>query len=124
MSKIVYNACYGGFSLSEKAVLRIAELKGITIYKGKGNSLYTPFYLVPEEEYKRVEAIAKEKRDWTEVNKLYYSPNDIERDDPILVQVVEELGRKRMACVRISQSQKFPPAPRTALTSMMAASLS
>lgn len=28
MTKIVYNACYGGFSLSFKAACRIAELKG------------------------------------------------------------------------------------------------
>lgn len=31
MSKIVYNACYGGFNLSEKAVARYAELAGIAV---------------------------------------------------------------------------------------------
>jgi len=30
MTKIVYNNCYGGFGLSEKAVLHYAKLKGIT----------------------------------------------------------------------------------------------
>jgi len=48
MAKIVYNTCYGGFSLSQKAVERYFELK-----------------------------------DWK-----------LERDDPILVQVVEELGKE------------------------------
>lgn len=28
MTKIVYNACYGGFSLSDAAIERYAELKG------------------------------------------------------------------------------------------------
>ena len=55
MTKIVYNACYGGFGLSEAAKKRYRELKGI----GKSADLYD---------------------------------FDLERDDPILVQVVEELG--------------------------------
>ena len=55
MTKIVYNACYGGFSLSEKAIKRYWELKGETY---------------PE--------------DWWD--------RSIDRADPILVQVVEELG--------------------------------
>lgn len=52
--KIVYNACYGGFSLSDKAIARYWEIKA------------TP---IPERWYNR----------------------NIKRDDPILVQVVEEL---------------------------------
>ena len=57
MTKIVYNACYGGFGLSDKAINRYWELKG-----EKG----------PE----------------------YWYTGDLERDDPILVQVVEELGEE------------------------------
>ena len=56
MTKIVYNACYGGFGLSHEAKMRYCEIKGITeetIYDG-----------------------------------------DIERTDPVLVQVVEELEDK------------------------------
>ena len=53
MTKIVYNACYGGFGLSPKAIRRYYELGG------KTESVY-----------------------------------DIERTDPILVQIVEELGEK------------------------------
>jgi hypothetical protein len=56
MTKIVYNACYGGFGLSNRAVRRYCEIKGIT-----------------------EETIYDE---------------DIERTDPVLVQVVEELGDK------------------------------
>jgi len=108
MTKIVYNACYGGFGLSEKATLRIAELKGIKLYKGTGNSLYTPFYLVPEEEYERLKAEADNKRDWTRLNEVYYSDRDIERDDPILVQVVEELGEEASGMCADLQIAELP----------------
>ena len=58
MTKIVYNACYGGFSLSDAAIMRYAELTGLPL---------------------------------TDKNK-YIWRRDIRRDDPILAQVVEELG--------------------------------
>jgi len=59
MSKIVYNACYGGFGLSEKAINRYWEIKGAP---------------VPDD----------------------FSAYDLEgdRSDPVLVQVVEELGEE------------------------------
>lgn len=57
MTKVVYNNCYGGFGLSDKALERYNELKG--------KSLDDPIY------------------DW-----------EISRHDPILVQVVEELGEE------------------------------
>jgi hypothetical protein len=70
--------------------MRYAEIKGITIYNG--------CYLCPEEEY---EAILAEERlnpvspdRYARSNALYFSDRDIERTDPILVQVVEELGDK------------------------------
>jgi hypothetical protein len=94
MTKIVYNNCYGGFGLSEKAVMRYAELKGIKLYKGKGNSLYTPFYTVPEEEYNKIHSEDLLKKDYRRSNELYFTDRGIERDDPILVQVVEELGEE------------------------------
>lgn len=31
MAKIVYNACFGGFSLSNKAIERLAELKRVDV---------------------------------------------------------------------------------------------
>ena len=47
--KVVINACYGGFGLSEKAVMRYAELKGLTLYPER-SPLYTTYWLVPEGE--------------------------------------------------------------------------
>ena len=57
MTKIVYNACYGGFGISEKAEVRYWELKG-------------------------------------EDRPVKWYSRDLERDDPILAQVVEELGEE------------------------------
>lgn len=54
--KVVYNACYGGFGLSDEAIKRYWKIKGGT----------------PTERW-------------------YH--RDLERDDPVLVQVVEELGK-------------------------------
>lgn len=79
MTKIVYNTCFGGFGLSDAAVLRYGELKGIRFYLEKGQ-WSTVFWLLPPEE--RVDNGA---------NQSFWA-DSIERDDPILVQVVEELG--------------------------------
>jgi hypothetical protein len=56
--KVVINACFGGFDLSDAAIRRYAEIKGIEPYPMKGPVLYS---------------------------------GDLERNDPALVQVVEEL---------------------------------
>jgi hypothetical protein len=59
MTKIVFNACYGGFGLSDKAVARYWEIKGLPVHDA-------------------------------------FTISDIEEDraDPVLVQVVEELGEE------------------------------
>lgn len=80
--KIVYSACYGGYGLSEQAVIRYAELTGIKIYPEK-ESFYTMYYLTPPTGDEQVDG----NRDTFEVD-------SIERHDPFLVQVVEELGEE------------------------------
>jgi len=63
MHKVVYNACFGGFSLSADAV-RLAKRAA-----GKNSA-------------------------WSKVSEEYgYLGGDIERHDPILVAVVERLGK-------------------------------
>lgn len=81
--KIVYSACYGGYGLSEEAILRYTELVGIEVYPEKEDSWYTMYYLTPPTGDKQ----ADYNRDTFEVG-------GIERHDPALVQVVEELGEK------------------------------
>lgn len=82
MGKVVYNACHGGFGLSRKAMLRYAELKGIQIYpEPSGFMDLVTYYLQPPSGDGPLDAIRESLRD-----------HGIERDDPALVQVVEELG--------------------------------
>lgn len=73
MTKIVYNKCYGGFGLSKKAVERYFQLKGWGL-------------VVVRQEYGF--------RRYYHNNGVPFYPHDLERDDPILAQVVEELGNE------------------------------
>ena len=74
MGKVVYNSCYGTFSLSYKAKERMVELG----YEMELNPNYDP---TSEEWYNRTV-------------KYKTCESTIPRHDPILVQVVEELGDK------------------------------
>lgn len=56
--KVVINDCFGGFSLSNKAIARYNEITG----RNRSND--------------------------------YCDGREIKRDDPVLVQVVEELGKE------------------------------
>lgn len=63
--KIVINRCYGGFGLSKKATEMYAEKKGITdLGTWQHDAFYTNFYC-----------------------------RDIYRGDPVLIEVVETLGK-------------------------------
>lgn len=103
--KIVINKCFGGFGLSLKAQKRYLELKGLPcyfykqtkynfkdgineycIYNDSDNDMFAYTFTkylgdkvdiekLPDEEYKKYN--------------FYYG--DIERNDPILIQVVKEL---------------------------------
>ena len=96
MTKIVYNACFGGFSLSHEAIMRYAEIKGITLYVQE-DLFMNHYYLCPPEEFERIQAedyakpVQPDRFDAS--SELYFSDSDIERNDPALVQVVEELGK-------------------------------
>lgn len=64
--KIVINACHGGFGLSKEAIEQYAKLKGIEL--GKYNKSY-----------------------------FYYeglSEHEIPRNDPALIEVVEQMGEE------------------------------
>lgn len=103
MAKVVYSACYGGFGLSEEAVKRYAELKGLSLFPERdprSGFLSPTYWLAPEGERSGIlpdgawakatdEQRAESNRRYRE---LVLTPRDIERTDPILVQVVEDLG--------------------------------
>ncbi len=100
--KIVINSKHGGFQLSDEAILRYAELKGLKVWveqDAKFKSLTHHWTVPPEERMSFPEnavwaALPMDERQ--ALNKKYGSQQiyerDMDRDDPILVQVVEELG--------------------------------
>lgn len=73
MAKVVYNACYGGFGLSPAATERYAEIKGIALYQRQDRFSFIVYYTDPG------------------FNEFFWD-RDLDRHDPALVQVVEELG--------------------------------
>lgn len=102
MTKIVYNGCSGRFSVSDAAIRRYAEIKGIKLYPEVDGKFghFTTYWTVPKEERGAIlegdawNAASQEER--IASNKAYddltLGIRDFERDDPVLVQVVEELG--------------------------------
>lgn len=99
--KVVINKCYGEFSLSHEGMVRYAKLKGLTLYP-EGDGLYTTYWTVSPKN--RVTELSNEAffalphaerieydRKWSEQT---LHAGSIPRNDPALVQVVEELGDK------------------------------
>lgn len=111
MHKIVINDCYGGFGLSPIAVKRYYELKGTPIYfyTYDRSTLYRENSKLKKCKYTKVNPEDLEERDsyivvtkdlGVSFIKPYNSPIkemtwcEPERTDPILIQVVEELGKE------------------------------
>lgn len=99
--KVVINTCYGGFSLSNEGVLRYAAIKGLKVWPEKGRWGLTYWLVPPEERVSDITGKAWAKmpiEDRIAHNKKHAAQTlydrDIPRDDPALVQVVEELGEK------------------------------
>ena len=100
MTKVVYNACYGGFGLSKEACQRYWDIKGQPIWfeDGQFGAYFTVWFVPPEErpEQKEWSSMTMDERD--NFNHQYYQhtwrENNVDRHDPVLVQVVEELGDK------------------------------
>jgi len=76
--KIVINKCFGGFNLSEEAVLLYGKKKGLNIIVVRDKIMKSlhHYYL-------------DEVKDGN-----YFSDRDIQRNDSVLIEVVEELGGK------------------------------
>lgn len=97
--KIILNKCYGGFDVSEEAYKLYAEKKGLTLYcyyydyknnrmvkNVKAGSSFFKYYFTKDFGY----SVEDKKIDWS--THLYLDSGH--RDDPILIEVVEELGKK------------------------------
>lgn len=117
--KVVINVQFGGFGLSPQATKRLSELQGreCYFYAHEKISVDSPLVRITEEEassqtyylwhaYDVPEMHELANEDWIDLTEeqreertkffdqhsLYY--HDIARNDPFLVQVVEELGEK------------------------------
>ena len=101
--KVVINARHGGFGLSDDAVVRYNEILGREVWI-MGD--YFPTYsLVPPEERQDAglkygsptnwhEMSMEEKQKWNEIyREQTFSTSDLARNDPVLIQVVEELRK-------------------------------
>jgi hypothetical protein len=101
---IVISKCHGGFGLSAQAVKLYLKLKGQQCWIEKSQYGTDHVWLVPK--HQRVEYdVAPEK--WhsmtqaerqqhnTLCDQQLFSERAIDRDDPVLVQAVRELGSKR-----------------------------
>jgi hypothetical protein len=102
--KIVINRCFGGYGLSHEAIMRYLDLRGITVYpeqsEGGGTWKFLTYWLVkPEDRLEEKEGESfytmtmDERQDY---NKRFsdetFGVEDISRDDPVLIEVIEELG--------------------------------
>ena len=100
MTKVVYNACYGGFGLSKEACQRYWDIKGQSIWfeDGKFGAYFTVWFVPPEERPEQKEwssMTVDERHDFNyQYSKQTWRENNVDRHDPVLVQVVEELGDK------------------------------
>lgn len=109
--KIVINTCYGGFSLSFAGLKRYYEIKfpERKLYLYKRDFSTGTYTKVSEDEYdydkydsfytdifdKDFGTTFKEDDiDYNTFNDHFVSIHDFKRTDPVLVQVVEELGNK------------------------------
>jgi hypothetical protein len=100
--KIVINAGHGGFNLSPEAFMRYAELKGVKLYGyvDESHDNYQTHKVVPyvgqtnmsifSGPFFATQPCSTEKEVWDH----YFNDNKIDRTDPCLVQMVEELGEK------------------------------
>jgi hypothetical protein len=103
MVRVVYNSCYGGFGLSREACKRYWELQGKEVWieedpKFKSLDVFTVWLVPPKERVKQKNWSSMTHDERIAYNKKYSEQTwyygSVSRHDPILVQVVEELGDK------------------------------
>lgn len=104
MKKVVINRCHGGFGLSHEAVMRYFEIKGITVYPEQSKDywkFWTYWTVKPEDRIESKEGALfyamslEDRRAYNKtVSEQTVYERDIARDDPALIQAIEELGEE------------------------------
>ena len=103
--KVVINTCHGGFGLSHPAILAYFDKSGTPVWTEAnekfGGLIPFTYYLVPPEQ--QIEGspdnwhsmtLAQRAAHNAAYSKTVFTDRDVARDDPYLVQVVEELGAR------------------------------
>jgi hypothetical protein len=97
MTKVAYNRCFGDFSLSRAAILRGREISGDPKWAG---------CMLKGEPFDDGSGVASD-----DFGHIDYKKHP--RTDPILVQVIEELGRKadgmcaKLAVAKVPKGKKY-----------------
>lgn len=73
MTKVAYNSCFGGFSLSRAAILRAREISG-------------------DQKWGNTHITGDAWDNGKPVDRDYGHIDKVPRHDPVLIQVIEELG--------------------------------
>jgi hypothetical protein len=105
MAKIVYNECYGGFGLSEEAQrlytrkVCVGEFEFIPDGKMCSAFVNSEFPILNNPAFRLENKILKGTLRYP----YRFYDGDVERDDPSLVEVVEELGFEKASgkCARL-----------------------
>ena len=99
--KVILNKCYGGFHLSHEAYMLYAKKKGLILYPYALDYSTDTYHYInnPENESKyTIHYFTKNYGDTVSFkdveDKYLFWLNHLYRDDPILVEVVEELGER------------------------------
>lgn len=100
--KIVINTCFGGFSLSPAATVAYGARKGLTIHCFRvahaedGSYTYKPFDPTTDERPPLFLRYSRQPLDDEGgiPDEALFSCRDMDRDDPDLVAIVEEMGAK------------------------------
>jgi hypothetical protein len=97
--KIVINTCYGGFGLSHEAMLRYFEIKDIQVWPEIDKFNLWTYWTTPPENRVVCKPHGAMSADECRAYNMAYSEQTeydqvLNRDDPVLIQVVEEFGLK------------------------------
>lgn len=106
MKKVILNKCYGGFDVSDKAYQLYAKKKGVELFRyemilnnNHSDWKYRKLEKDDEQNGLTVNYFTKDLGDIVEIsdenwNKYSLYLRDNHREDPILIEVVEELGEE------------------------------
>lgn len=99
--KIILNKCYGGFDVSKEAYMLYAKKKGLELYQYASDfAIFKKcIYKKTNDETLFKNYFIKDMGDNIEISNEDYKKynlylDDEHRQDPILIEVIEELGKK------------------------------